>query len=162
MISIYSFCQYIMLIGVLTMLMTRVSAQRLDNRSIKKNIHPIENPAEKIGRLDPKCFEYDHKRYQHLNLQKGPQYGFIAEEVQSIFPELVTEKTITYPFGKNVYRSATVKVVHEPLLIPLLVAALNEQKAELGRLKLEIERLKKTSVLTRETGAGADAIVREK
>ena len=55
---------------------------------------------------------------------------------------MVGEKSISYLFSKNTYRTATIKTIDESALIPVLVAAFKEQQAEIEKLKLEILELK--------------------
>lgn len=75
-------------------------------------------------------------------MKKGTQYGFIAEDIAQTFPELVAEKSFSYMFGKNAYRTAKVKTVDEASLIPVLVASIKEQQEQIEKLKQEIENLK--------------------
>lgn len=117
-------------------------AQIYPDSVIKKNISEIDNAMETIIRIKPKAFEYDTHNYKHLNLKKGTQYGFMAENMMEVFPGLVSEKHISYMFGKNVYRDAKIKTIDEASLIPLIVAAFNEQQAEIEKLKIEIQELK--------------------
>ncbi|MCC6286799.1 MAG: tail fiber domain-containing protein [Chitinophagaceae bacterium] len=118
-------------------------AQDLSDAKIKKNIEPIDNSLQRIMQLEPKKYEYNVSDFKHLKLQAGSQYGFIAEELQSIFPDLVKEKSVNYMFGKNIYRNATIKTIDEAGLIPVLVASVKEQQAEIEKLKMEVLQLKK-------------------
>lgn len=118
-------------------------AQDLSDTKIKKNIEPIDNPLQLVMQLEPKKYEYNVSDYKHLKLQPGSQYGFIAEDIQAVFPNLVKEKSVNYMFGKNVYRNATIKTVDESSLIPVLVASIKEQQAAIEQLKMEILQLKK-------------------
>ncbi|MFT3746918.1 MAG: tail fiber domain-containing protein [Agriterribacter sp.] len=118
-------------------------AQDIPDTKIKKNIEPINNPLQRLIQLEPKKFEYNVGDYKHLKLQSGSQYGFIAEDLQSIFPDLVKEKSVNYMFGKNVYRNSTIKTIDEASLIPVLVASIKEQQAEIEKLKMEVLQLKK-------------------
>ncbi|RTL60432.1 MAG: tail fiber domain-containing protein [Sphingobacteriales bacterium] len=113
--------------------------------SIKKNITSLSGSLSKLIQLEPKSFEYNtHKFY---SLQQGLHYGFLAENVQAVFPGLVHYKNISYPFGKNSYRSIAVKEVDEQKLIPLLVASIKEQQQQINALKAEISQLKSKVVV---------------
>ena len=117
-------------------------AQDITDRSIKKNVAAIDSPLQKITRLQPKQFEYNVGTFKHLKLKEGKQYGFIAEDVYSVFPNLVNEKSVSYRYGKNVYRHATIKTIDETSLIPVLVASIKEQQVEIEKLKTEELKLK--------------------
>lgn len=122
---------------------TVLFAQDLSDTKIKKNIESIESPLQRLIQLEPKKFEYNVNDYKHLKLQSGSQYGFIAEDLQSVFPDLVREKSVNYMFGKNAYRNSTIKTIDEASLIPILVASIKEQQAEIEKLKTEVLQLKK-------------------
>ena len=126
-----------------------LQAQDVTDAAIKKNISAIDDPLQKLIQLSPKSFEYDHKNYKHLKLQPGTQYGFIAEDLQAIFPNLVKERSVSYMFGKNAYRHTTIKVIDEASLIPVLVAAIKEQQIAIENLKTEIQGLKKDQAMSR-------------
>jgi hypothetical protein len=123
-----------------------IYAQDIPDRSIKKNITTIDSPLQKIAQLQPKQFEYNAATFKHLKLKGGKQYGFIAEDVYAVFPDLVNEKSVSYRYGKNVYRNATIKTINEASLIPVLVASIKEQQAEIEKLKAEMLELKKQVV----------------
>lgn len=117
-------------------------SQKLYDNEIKKNITSINNSLQKLTQLQPRTFEYKTDQYKHLKLESGKQYGFLAEDFQQIFPELVREKSTSYMFGKNSYRNATVKTIDELSLIPLLVASIKEQQLQIDKLTAELEILK--------------------
>lgn len=123
-----------------------IYAQDIPDRSIKKNITLIDSSLQKITQLQPKQFEYNTATFKHLKLKGGKQYGFIAEDIQAVFPDLVNEKSVSYRYGKNVYRNAIIKTIDETSLIPLLVASIKEQQAEIEKLKTEMLELKKQVV----------------
>lgn len=125
-----------------------IAAQDISDRAIKKNIAHIDDPLQRITQLQPRQFEYNTARFSHLRLRKGTQYGFLAEDMQTVFPDLVNDKTVSYKYGKNVYRNATVKTINEAGLIPLLVASVKEQQTEIEKLKTEILELKKVMALS--------------
>ncbi len=116
--------------------------QSITDASIKKNISAIDSPLQKLVQLSPKSYEYDYANFKHLKLEQGRQYGFIAEDIQAIFPSLVKEKSVSYMFGKNAYRNTRIKVIDEASLIPVLVASIQEQQLEIEKLKTEMQELK--------------------
>jgi hypothetical protein len=117
-------------------------SQSYQDSTIKINAQLIQNPMESIIRLEPKMFEYDTQNFQQLRLDKGKQFGFMADNMKEVFPSLVGEKSISYLFSKNTYRTATIKTIDEAGLVPVLVAALKEQQAEIEKLKSELADLR--------------------
>jgi hypothetical protein len=117
-------------------------SQKLHDNEIKKNVTAINNSLQKLTQLQPRMFEYKTDQYKHMKLQGGTQYGFVAEDFQQVFPELVKEKSTSYMFGKNSYRNATLKTIDELSLIPVLVASIKEQQLQIEKLTSELEILK--------------------
>ncbi|WP_346238911.1 hypothetical protein ABDK00_005675 [Niabella insulamsoli] len=72
---------------------------------------------------------------EELNLEHGKQYGFLAKDLQELFPSLVKEKRISERFGKNAYRTKVIKVIDEKALIPALVSSIKKQNVELQDLR---------------------------
>lgn len=100
-----------------------VSEQERGNSAV-----PLENPLEYIMQLEPEAYEQP----------EGKQHGFRVEEVERILPESIIVKHRRRPAGKNNYRTAAVKEVDLERLVPLLVAAIKEQQAEIELLKKQM------------------------
>lgn len=120
----------------------KAEAQQLTDAAIKTNINPIENPLKLVRSLQPLSFEYNTSQYRHLKLPTGTRYGFIAEDFQRVMPGLVYNKPYTYMAGKNSTRNASIKSIDMESLIPVLIASIKEQQAQIDQLKAEIELLK--------------------
>jgi hypothetical protein len=90
------------------------------DKRLKDNITPIENSLEKVGKL--KGYEFDWNDNQ--DVYEGHDVGVIAQEVEAVVPEIVeTRKHDGY------------KAVKYEKLVPLLINAINELKAEIEELK---------------------------
>jgi hypothetical protein len=100
---------------------------------LKKNIVPIdENVLERVLRLEA-------KRYHFKNGQVGDRkaIGFIAQEVQTLFPELVhlaEDKTLGLAYAE--FGILAIKAIQE------LNAKEMEQKQEIATLKAELAEIK--------------------
>ncbi|MBO9563956.1 MAG: hypothetical protein J7621_14330 [Niastella sp.] len=108
-----------------------------------KKVAAIDNPVQNLVQLEPGVFEYDQLQSKQLKLPAGKHYGFTVAEIEAVFPELIKTTTHTYMFGKNTYRTATVKTVDMESLIPVLVASVKQQQQEIEQLKKELQDLKK-------------------
>jgi len=86
---------------------------------LKDNITPIENSLDKVGQL--KGYEFDWNDKQ--DVYEGHDVGVIAQEVEKVVPELVQTRDDGY------------KAVKYEKLVPLLINAINELKAEIEELK---------------------------
>lgn len=140
--------KYFTFIALSFFISTNAISQTINDQQTKLNVTSISNPVEKLMQLKPISFEYNIKQYKFLNLQSGKQYGFLSENIQSVFPELVKEKRISYMQGKNNYKNASIASINETSLIPVLVASIVEQQKQIDQLKLEIETLKKKKEVT--------------
>ncbi len=88
-------------------------------------------------RLEPKTYEYNTADYPYLSLPKGKRYGLIAQEVEQVFPELVTD--VIQPETKDLDgKVLTPKLVYKGMdyigLIPVLVGAVKSQQAKIDSL----------------------------
>ncbi|QNA45526.1 tail fiber domain-containing protein [Lacibacter sediminis] len=135
--------KYIAFITVSFFISTNTIAQTINDEQTKLNVASISNPVERLSQLKPISFEYNTKQYKFLNLQTGKQYGFLSDNIQAVFPELVKEKRVSYMQGKNNYKNASIASINETSLIPVLVASIVEQQKQIDQLKSEIEALKK-------------------
>lgn len=121
------------------------SAQKINEQELKVNIGKIANSTEHLKNLEPVTFKYDVSKYKNLKLPAGAQYGFMASNVQTEFPDMVYEASKSYDAGKNNSKIARYNEVQTEHLIPVLVAAIKEQQAEIELLKKEVELLKEKS-----------------
>lgn len=121
------------------------SAQKINEQELKVNVGRISNSTQHLKNLEPVTFKYDVSKYKHLKLPAGEQYGFLASNVQPEFPAMVYEASKIYESGKNNSKTATYNEVQTENLIPVLVAAIKEQQAEIELLKQEVKLLKAKS-----------------
>lgn len=119
--------------------------QVVGEENLHKKVTPLHHSLAKLLQLEPIAFEYDHKNFPHLNLENGVQYGFKAENVGRVFPELVSTRMVSYRVGKNLNRDAKINTVDELGLIPFLVASIQEQQLEIEKLREAISNLKEDS-----------------
>ena len=87
--------------------------------NLKKNIVPLEDSLNKILSLKGVNYEWKDKK------KTGTQYGLIAQEVEKIIPELVTN-------GETKYLNYTG-------IIPILIEAIKEQQKQIEELKSKIK-----------------------
>ncbi|GEO03620.1 hypothetical protein AAE02nite_12840 [Adhaeribacter aerolatus] len=116
-----------------------VFGQHFSDRELKKNVMPVKNALVTVQQLEPKKFEYNTDKYGQLKLPAGKQYGFIAEDVQKVLPELVRSESRSTRVGKNNYQQATLKSTDLDSMVPLLVAAIQEQQKQIEDLRRQLE-----------------------
>ena len=87
------------------------------DRILKDNIQEIDESKEKLlNNLEPKIFNYKED-------PNKKHYGFIAQDMEKIFPELVKDSDFGY------------KTINYLELIPLLVLKINAMQKEIDELK---------------------------
>ncbi|MBL8066117.1 MAG: tail fiber domain-containing protein [Chthonomonadaceae bacterium] len=101
----------------------------LSDRRLKNKITPVANPLGQLLSLHGRSFEF-RSRDKHNDLE-GPQIGFVAQEVEKVFPQWVTT-------NKDGYKGVTLPMAFNALLVES-VRALKEENTMLKR-KLEAEK----------------------
>jgi hypothetical protein len=108
---------------------TGTISQVSDNR-LKSNIQELTNIIEKILKIRGVSFEWNTKNMPDLVVDKRPQIGVIAQEVEMEFPEIVSTNEKGY------------KMVDYTKLTPILVEAVKEQQQQIETQRKEIIELK--------------------
>ncbi len=109
--------------------------------NFKENINPISNADSILILLNPVYFNYKQTGdAERLNLPATRQPGVIAQQIETVLPNIV--KTITHPAkvdstGTIVAPSFTYKTVDYEKLIPILIGGYKIQKSEIDNLKEE-------------------------
>ncbi|MCL2074344.1 MAG: tail fiber domain-containing protein [Marinilabiliaceae bacterium] len=106
---------------------------------LKENIHPLPPMLDKLKEVQAYNFNYTDEYFKDFSEEEKEymqrvEYGFIAQEIQEIFPELVFERGEEKMLSLN-YVS----------MIPILTAAINELREESGKRTKEVDDLRKES-----------------
>jgi hypothetical protein len=115
------------------------------DRSIKTNINSLESATDLVKKLNPVTYSYKSSEYPELHLSANRQYGFIAQEVEAVIPELVSEvkkPEFKNKDGKVISKGGEYKGVNYDGLIPVLTKSIQEQQTEIETLKQQISELK--------------------
>jgi hypothetical protein len=96
--------------------------------NLKENITPITNALSKVNQL--RGVEFDFKSSQDYGYLKKHQIGLIAQEVEKIIPEVVSQKD-----------NGNLGVSYQHLTA-VLIEAIKEQQSQIDSLKKEIENMK--------------------
>jgi Chaperone of endosialidase/Secretion system C-terminal sorting domain len=81
----------------------------------KKDVKTIENALDKIKALRGTTYTYDRENFPNRNFRTGLSYGFIAQEVEKVIPEMAAKSDDGY------------YAVEYVALIPVLTEAIKEQ-----------------------------------
>lgn len=103
------------------------------DQMFKTNIDSIPNALNIVNNLIPRKYEYNVSAFQgKMNFKQGQQYGFIAQEVQTVLPELVgtaINPAIIDSSGNEISQAFQFKTLNYMAIIPILTKAIQEQNA---------------------------------
>ena len=97
------------------------------DRELKDNIQPIENPLDKMDKIGGYTFDWNDKQ----DTYKGHDIGVVAQEIQSVLPEIVATRANGY-----------LGVKYEKI-VPLLIESIKELKQEINEIKEKCDCLNK-------------------
>jgi hypothetical protein len=107
----------------------------LSDRRFKQDIRPLNNALDIVTQLEGVSFDWRREEHPDMQFEEGRQLGFIAQDLQSVVPEAVSET-----------EDGTLHAAYSEL-IPLLVEAIKEQNQKLemenSRLKARLESLER-------------------
>jgi len=107
------------------------------DRKLKTNIKPINNALEEISQLNPATYDIKQEYVQKMNMSSKPQIGFIAQELQQVFPNLVSKNIQSGRSKKN--KEEEYLSVNYIGLIPVLTAGIKEQQNIIEQQQQTIE-----------------------
>jgi len=110
---------------------TTGTAWTLSDAQLKQNIEPLSNATAMVMQLQPRSYAYRTEEYPQLHLATEPQFGFIAQELEQVLPDMVRDVFIpseTDSTGQELQASMSVKAVKLDGILPLIVAAMKEQQ----------------------------------
>lgn len=117
----------------------------LSDRRAKRNINSIENSLELLAQLNPVSYYFDLEKYPTMGLSKDLEFGFVAQELTEVLPNLTKEKTLqtnaTEWLGSQRLteaKSENFLMIDYSRLIPLLTSGINEQQK---LIELQNERI---------------------
>jgi hypothetical protein len=127
---------------------TGSASNDISDQRLKQNIQTITNPVDKIKALTGRTFEWQER----ASMAPGTKYGFIAQEVEEVVPELVLNESgirvfdendnlVEFPDLENGTTNYS-KSVQSSGITPILVEALKEAIARIETLEAEVAELK--------------------
>ena len=107
-----------------------ITAYYTSDERLKTNVRKIEGGLEKVSKIDGVIYDWnDLYKKDHGNVDgyfvRDDNSGIIAQQVEAVFPNIV------------VTRADGFKAVRYELLVPLLIEAVKDLKAEVDQLKAQ-------------------------
>jgi hypothetical protein len=125
--AVYRF--YVSANGTISATNTTISA--ISDQRLKENVQDLDAGLDKIMALKPRKFDWKTGKGKDI---KGDR-GFIAQEFEQVFPDLIDEWKDPAPEGEEPYKSVRQD------LIPVLVKAIQELKAQNDDLRARVAAL---------------------
>ncbi len=114
---------------------------------IKTNIDSLHNALTTIRQLKPKSFYFDTANVYGLNFSSKKQYGFIAQDVETILPELISSTTKPADtLGTIIHPAYTLKTLNYNAFIGILTKGIQEQSNDIDSLKTKTTKQDSISI----------------
>jgi hypothetical protein len=118
-----------------TVFATSTTISAISDQRLKENVKDLDVGLNEIMQLKPRTFDWKEGKGKDI---KGDR-GFIAQEFEQIFPDLIDEWKDEPPEGEDPYKSVRQD------LIPVLVKAIQEQQTIINDLKARVTALEGTA-----------------
>ena len=102
-----------------------ITAYASSDRRLKTNIMAIENPLEKLKKINGYSFDWVETEGVHSNT--GRDIGVIAQEIESVLPEITTTRDNGY------------KAVRYEKLTAFLIACVKEQQEQIENQRSQLD-----------------------
>jgi hypothetical protein len=114
-----------------TVFATNTTISAISDQRLKENVRDLDVGLDAVMALKPRKFDWKEGKGK----DKKDDRGFIAQEFEQVFPDLVDEWKDPAPEGEEPYKSVRQD------LIPVLVKAIQEQQAMIEDLKAKVAAL---------------------
>ncbi len=112
------------------------------DRKLKTNINKLNNGMATIMSLQPSTYSFKESYQKSMQVSNKPQFGFMAQELQTVLPELVSENK--HPGVNKEDKAISYLGINYIGLIPILTAGMQEQQAHIKTLEDKINSQNQT------------------
>lgn len=123
---------------------TLFANQIFSDKNIKTNVTTVKGTIDLINKLRPVSFKYDNTYAPQLNVDNSLTYGFIAQEVGGVIPELV--KTVIIPEEKDstgtiINPSKSLSSLNYNGLIPFAISGIQELNTKQVAMQANLDKI---------------------
>jgi len=106
------------------------------DEDLKKNVSEIGNGLSTVRRLEPETFYFDTTNFSFMSLSSKKQYGFTAQQMDTVIPDLVT--TVIHPAqfdsaGNQTSPQVQFKGLNYTGVIPFAISAIKQLDSTLTK-----------------------------
>jgi len=115
------------------------------DENLKTNVEDLVNATELLMAIEPKTYRYNSEEYGFIGVDDSPQIGLLAQNVETVLPELVTEviRAVEYDStGSVLHPELRYKAIRYEGLIPVLVGAIKDQQNTHATQAQELQALR--------------------
>ncbi|MDO9184897.1 MAG: tail fiber domain-containing protein [Bacteroidia bacterium] len=115
-----------------------ISDNYTSDQQFKTNVDSIHSALNTIKQLKPRSFYFDTTNVYGLNFSDKKQFGFIAQDVETILPDLVTSITkhaALDTLGNIIHSAITYKALNYNAFIGILTKGIQELQQKNDSLK---------------------------
>jgi len=107
---------YVQANGTISAVNTTITS--LSDQRVKENVRDLDDGLAKVMQLQPRKFDWKEGKGKDISDDRG----FIAQEFEQVFPDMISEWKDEAPEGEEAYKAINAN------LIPTLVKAIQEQQ----------------------------------
>ena len=114
------------------------------DRKLKDDFQDIDHALDIVMKLQPKTYYYRTGEFPGMALPKTRQYGLIAQDVETVLPDLVVNNIQPARFDDNgliISPAIDFKSMNYQEMIPILIKAVQEQQAIIEKQQAQIDEL---------------------
>lgn len=114
------------------------------DQQFKTNVDTITNPLSILNQLKPRTYNFDTTNAYGLNFSSKKQYGFVAQDVEQILPELVNNQHKPADLdsaGVVIHQAINYKSLNYNAFFAILTAAMQKQQSVIDSLKHAVDSL---------------------
>ena len=111
---------------------TAVCVAPCSDENAKKNVEPLQNSLNKVLELNGVSFDWREDVVPIKAEKESRQIGLIAQEVEKIVPEVVTDEIV---------EGQTLKSIRYENLVAILIEGMKEQQEQINSLKETVQEL---------------------
>ena len=120
---------YVQADGTISAVNTTITS--LSDQRVKENVRDLDDGLSKVMQLQPRKFDWKKGKGKDISDDRG----FIAQEFEQVFPDMISEWKDEAPEGEEAYKAINAN------LIPTLVKAIQEQQTLIESLTTRIAAL---------------------
>ena len=120
------------------------------DEGLKGDVAAIEDAVTLLTSLDPRKYHYLVDEFPHLMLPTEESYGFLAQDLEAVLPNLVKDMAMPEVVDTNgvvLHPAMDIKTINYLGLVPILVAGFQEQQVQLTQQAARLDQLEQALAL---------------